>query len=87
MPDWMVEDASFVRIQSARLGYTFNMRNKKYINNVRIYVSGTNLYTFTNYSAYDPNVNAFDSDAIGSGMDMGTLPLPKTYSAGLEIGL
>lgn len=87
LPDWMVEDASFVRIQSARLGYSLNIKKKKYINALRVYISGTNLYTFTKYSSYDPNVNAFDSDAIGSGMDMGTLPLPRTFSAGLEIGL
>lgn len=86
LPDWMVEDASFVRLQSARLGYSYIFKQKKIINSLRVYVSGTNLLTLTKYSAYDPNVNAFDSDAIGAGMDFGTLPLPRTFSAGLEVG-
>lgn len=86
-PDWMVEDASFLRIQTVRLGYAFNLKKKAPIQGLRVFVSATNLYTFTNYSWYDPNINAFDSDALGSGMDYGTLPLPRTFSAGLELGL
>lgn len=86
-PDWMVEDASFLRINSARIGYNFKFKSNNYIQSLRVYVSGTNLYTFTKYSWYDPNVNSFDQTAIGSGMDFGTLPKPRTFSAGIELGL
>ncbi len=83
-PDWMVEDASFVRLQSLTVGYNFNMSNSK-ISAFRIFATGTNLITLTGYSGYDPNVNAFGHNSINSGVDFGTLPQARTFSAGLEV--
>ncbi len=80
----MVEDASFVRLQSLTFGYNFNMGNSK-ISAFRIFATGTNLITLTGYSGYDPNVNAFGHNSINSGVDFGTLPQARTFSAGLEV--
>jgi TonB-dependent starch-binding outer membrane protein SusC len=84
-PDFLVEDASFVRLQSVNLGYRFNLPRGSAINSLKAFVSGTNLITITKYSGYDPNVNAFGQSSLNSGVDMGTLPQPRTFSAGLEL--
>ncbi len=84
-PDWLVEDASFVRLQSVNLGYSFNLPRGSAINAFKVFVSGTNLITLTKYSGYDPNVNAFGQNSLNSGVDMGTLPQSRTFSAGLEL--
>jgi TonB-linked SusC/RagA family outer membrane protein len=83
-PDWMVEKASFIRLQSLTLGYNLNMRNSK-ISSLRVFATGTNLITITPYSGYDPNINAFGQNSINSGVDFGTLPQARTFSAGLEV--
>jgi hypothetical protein len=84
-PDWMVEDASFLRLQSLNLGYSFDLSKSSKINSVKVFVSGTNLYTITKYTGFDPNVNAFGHNSLNSGADFGTLPQPRTISGGLEV--
>lgn len=85
MPDWMVEDASFIRLQSISLGYTFHLLQNLGVESLRVFASGTNLYTITDYSGYDPNINAFGHASISGGLDFGTLPQPRTFSGGLEL--
>jgi TonB-dependent starch-binding outer membrane protein SusC len=84
-PDWMIEDASFVRLQTLTLGYNFKMQRRSPINALRVFVSGTNLITITDYSGYDPNVNSFGHNSLNSGVDFGTLPQPRTVSGGIEV--
>ncbi len=81
----MVEDASFVRLQSLNIGYSFNLSRTSKITAFKVFFSGTNLITITKYTGYDPNVNAFGHNSLNSGADFGTLPQPRTFSAGLEI--
>ncbi|MGV3541320.1 MAG: hypothetical protein ACO1OQ_16005, partial [Rufibacter sp.] len=85
MPDWLVEDASFVRLQSVNLGYTFFLPKWAQIKSIRAFVSGTNLYTWTKYSGYDPNINAFGHLALNRGVDLGTMGQPRTFSTGFEV--
>ncbi|GAA4307355.1 TonB-dependent receptor [Compostibacter hankyongensis] len=85
MPDWMVEDASFVRLQSVTIGYTLHALQHLGVESLRLFASGTNLYTLTDYSGYDPNINAFGNASISRGLDFGTLPQPRTFSFGLEL--
>lgn len=84
-PDWMVEDASYFRLQSVRLGYTFSLSKTGFATALRAFVSGTNLLTLTKYSGYDPAVDAFGGNMLHSGVDFGTLPQPRTFSAGIEL--
>ncbi|AKQ46185.1 hypothetical protein TH63_12025 [Rufibacter radiotolerans] len=85
VPDWLVEDASFVRLQSVNIGYVFNMPKNPIVRSVRAFVSGTNLYTWTKYSGYDPNINAFGHLALNRGVDLGTMGQPRTFSTGFEV--
>lgn len=83
-PDWMVEDASYLRLQSVTLSYTLPKKVTK-IGTLKVYASGTNLFTLTNYSGYDPAVNSFGAQALQPGVDFGTLPSPRVISAGLQV--
>ena len=84
-PDWMVEDASFIRLQSLTLGYTFDLPKKLKVGGIKVFLTGTNLLTITNYTGYDPNVNAFGYDSINSGVDLGTMPQARSYSLGATL--
>lgn len=82
-PDYMIEDASFLRLQNVNLGYDFTIPELLKTAKFRTYVSGTNLFTITNYLGYDPNVNALGNQALMSGVDYGTLPQSRTFSMGV----
>lgn len=87
--DRYVEDGSFLRIKNITLGYTFPkaLLNKAKIENLRVYVNIQNLYTFTKYTGYDPEVGASTQDSSGLtyGLDNGRYPSPAMYSFGLNI--
>jgi len=69
--DAQIEDASFIRIRNVTLGYSIpsNILSKIKLRKLRVYVSGNNLYTFTDYTGYDPEVNAFGQNALLMGID------------------
>ncbi len=87
--DRYVEDGSYLRIKNITLGYTFPkaLLSKAKIENLRVYVNIQNLYTFTKYSGYDPEVGASTQDSSGLtyGVDNGRYPSPAMYSFGLNI--
>jgi hypothetical protein len=81
-----VEDGSYVRLKNINLGYTFN--NPKFIkgiNSIHINASANNLLTWTNYSWYDPDVNAFGNDPARRGVDVYSYPTSKTFALGLKV--
>ena len=84
-----VEDGSYLRIKNLTLGYTFpkKLLEKARIENLRIYCNIQNIYTFTRYTGYDPEIGASTQDATGLtyGIDNGRYPSPTTYSIGLNI--
>lgn len=85
--DLYVHDASFLRVKSLNLGYDF----KKVFHNLplqqlRLYVSGTNLFTFTKYKGTDPEVG-YGPSGWASGIDLGTYPQPKTLLVGVNVKL
>ena len=84
-----VEDGSYLRIKNITLGYNFPSAwmKKIHVENIRIYANIQNLYTFTKYSGYDPEVGASTQDATGLtyGLDNGRYPSPTMYSFGLNL--
>jgi len=83
-----IEDGSFVRLRNVTLAYNLpkSIINKIKLNNVRLYVTGQNLLTFTKYSGWDPEVNADDIVSnIALGYDFYTTPQAKTFMGGLNI--
>jgi TonB-linked SusC/RagA family outer membrane protein len=84
--EW-VEDASFIRLKTITLAYNFDQKLLKKIGfqKARVYVSGTNLLTKTDYYGYDPEVAAFANwgDAV-IGVDLSSYPPAKTYTLGID---
>ncbi|MEM9528253.1 MAG: TonB-dependent receptor, partial [Bacteroidota bacterium] len=87
--DRFVEDGSFVRLKSATLAYSLPTSFLKATNirSLRVYISGTNLITWTNYSWYDPEVNTFGDSNVALGTDFLTYPLARTIQFGINLGL
>ena len=87
--DRYVEDGSYLRIKNITLGYTFpkTWLQKVNIENLRAYMNIQNLFTFTRYTGYDPEVGASTQDSTGLtyGLDNGRYPSPTLYSFGLSI--
>lgn len=83
-----IEDGSFVRLRNVTLAYNLpkSLVNKVKLSNVRLYITGQNLLTFTKYSGWDPEVNADDIVSnIALGYDFYTTPQAKTIMGGLNI--
>jgi TonB-linked SusC/RagA family outer membrane protein len=85
----MVEDASYVRLKNITLGYNLpgSLLQKVSVRSIRVYVSASNLVTFTDYSGFDPEGSSFGTTTAYPGVDQGRYPLTKTYLLGLNIGL
>lgn len=91
--DRFVEDGSFTRLRTLSIGYRLpsdwlRSVSKESISNVRVYLTGQNLLTFTNYSGYDPEIGTGYNQGAGvanQGVDYGVLPQPKTIMAGIQI--
>jgi len=83
--DRWVEDASFLRLRNINLGYTIPLDNIEWIRDLRVYVSGQNLLTFTDYSGFDPEVNISGQDNLLQGFDYGSYPTSKTYLLGVNL--
>jgi len=81
-----IEDGSYIRLKSITLNYRI-LDNKKWnaINSMSVYITGYNLLTFTNYSGFDPEVNAFGNSAVEMGIDYGTYPQSRTIIVGLNV--
>ncbi len=85
---WHVEDGSYLRLQNVSIGYSLpkSILEKINISKLRIYVVGNNLYTWSDYTGYNPEVNlAGGGDQLTPGLDYGVYPLSKTYSLGVNV--
>jgi len=81
-----IEDGSYLRIKNLTIGYSFKNRLGKGKNsNLRFYVSSQNLWTFTNYTGLDPEVNYRGNDNAVIGTDFFTFPQARSYTAGFNL--
>jgi hypothetical protein len=87
MSDRYLEDGSYVRLQLVTLGYDLpkEFLGRISLKGARVYVSGKNLLTFTDYSGFDPEVGRFGTSNIRQGYDLGGYPSARTYLIGLNI--
>ncbi|MEK6481160.1 SusC/RagA family TonB-linked outer membrane protein [Catalinimonas sp. 4WD22] len=84
-----IEDGSFLRMRNATLAYNFPSELLQRINiaSARIYFSGQNLLTFTNYSGLDPENQNQGTGTPSLGVDYLTQPQPRIYMFGINIGI
>jgi hypothetical protein len=90
--DLYIKDGSYMRLKSAQLGYTLplGLTQKVAVQRLRIYVSADNLFTFTSYDGFEPEIasGALDSKSGGYttiGIDRGIYPQSRTISVGANI--
>ena len=86
MSDHQLEDGSYLRVKDVTLAYDLP---NTWLRNIRssalqIAVGAKNIYTFTNYSGFDPEVSRFGADNLSMGADYGTYPIPKLYTISLK---
>lgn len=83
-----VQDGSYFRVKSVNLGYNFprKMLNPFKLESVRVYVAANNLFTFTKYDGYDPEVNSGFVGNLNLGHDFYTPPQIKTITVGINVG-
>jgi len=86
--DRYIEDGSYLRIQNISFGYTFPRKliSKAYISNLKIYANLQNVYTFTKYSGFDPEVGvSYSAGNQLNGVDNGRYPSPRIYTLGINL--
>lgn len=83
----IIEDGSYLRLKTVTLGYTFPkaLIAKAKLSNARVYVAAQNLWTWTSYSGYDPEVSVRNS-ALTPGLDFSSYPRAFTLSFGVNLG-
>lgn len=82
--DFYLQDGNFFRIKTLQLGYSLPkaLISKAHLSRLRVYIMSENLFTFTNYTGYDPE--------IGGGVfsiDRGVYPQARSFMAGVQVGL
>lgn len=85
--DWAVEDGSFLRLNTLTLGYTLPklVTNKLRIQNLRFYASGYNVFCWTNYSGFDPEVSTRRKTALTPGVDYSAYPKSRSLVFGMNL--
>lgn len=85
MSDRFLENGSYFRLKNIQLGYSLpkQLLGKWNIEKLRLYVNADNLFTFTKYSGYDPEL--IPANALTQGVDYGNYPMYQTFTAGLQL--
>ena len=88
-PSRFLEDGSYMRLKNISLGYTVPkpILDKLHLSNLRIYVSGQNVLTFTKYTGLDPELTGTGTTNLTQGIEFFTMPQPKVYMAGISVSL
>ncbi len=83
--NYQVEDASYIRLRNVTLGYTFpTTAFGGTFSGLRLYISGTNLITITDYLGFNPEVNNIEDNVNVQGEDYGAYPLSRVFTLGVN---
>ena len=83
--DRFVEDGSYLRLKNITMNYDIPMRSDNFIKSANIYVTGSNLFTWTNYSGYDPEITTFMYDGLIQGVDWNNKPNSRSVLVGVNL--
>ena len=88
MHSWAIEDGSHIRLSNISIGYTLpkKITSKLSVQNLRVYLTGNNLFLWTKYSGYDPEVSTRGS-GLTPGVDFGAYPRSRTFVFGINLSL
>ena len=86
---WAVEDGSFLRVNNLTFGYTLpkTLTTRAKVQTLRFYVTLNNLYTFTKYTGYDPEVNTRRATPLTPGVDYAAYPRSRAFLFGVNLSL
>ncbi|RKE55940.1 SusC/RagA family TonB-linked outer membrane protein [Sphingobacterium detergens] len=86
MSNRFIEDGSYLRLKNISLGYTFsqNLLKRYQIENLRLYVNIQNLFTWTKYTGYDPEIGSYNQNVLLRGIDYARYPAQRIYTLGLN---
>lgn len=84
---YYIEDGSFLRIKDVTLSYNVSPAKMKKLGITKLqpYLTASNLFTFTNYLGFDPEVNQWGNSGTVQGIDWGTYPQTRTFIVGLNV--
>ena len=84
---WAVEDGSFLRLQQLTLGYTLPSKwtDKIKLSKVRVYASANNLFCWTKYSGFDPEVSVRRATSATPSVDYSAYPRSTAFAFGLDV--
>ncbi len=80
----VVEDASYLRLRTLQVSYTWPTTKLSFLQSARVYITGQNLFTITGYSGYDPEVNSFGQS--NARIDYSSYPLSRIWMLGVNLG-
>ena len=81
-----IEKGSYLRIQTLTLSYNAPLsKTSRVFKNSLIYFTVQNLYTFTGYSGYNPEVGSYGQDNLSLGTDLNPYPPARTFIAGIKM--
>jgi hypothetical protein len=83
----LLEDGSYLRLRSVTLDFALPDRllSRYGVSNTRLYVTGTNLVTWTHYSGFNPDVSSLGIGNVNRGIDVGQYPLAKSFTLGINL--
>ena len=82
--DQWIQDGSYVKLRNISLAYRFTKKMIK-VADIRLALSAQNVYTFTKYKGYDPEVSAHGGTDTSGGMDWFTYPNPRSVTMSLTV--
>jgi hypothetical protein len=82
----LIEDGSYTRLRTVTLAREVPQRFLRgFANSVRLYVTGQNIYTWTKYSGFNPDVSSLGIGNTNRGIDIGSYPLARTITVGANL--
>ena len=85
--DAYIEDGSYLKLKTLTFAYTFPNLDVARIGGLKVYLTAQNLFTFTNYSGYDPEVSYRGASNLQMGEDFGGYPQARTFMAGVKLDI
>ncbi len=84
--DMIIEDGSYLRLSAVTLGFEVptSWLQGRGFSRARLYVTGTNLFTITDYTGFNPEVSSFGVGNVNRGIDVGAYPLARSVTFGVN---
>ena len=83
--DRVIEDGTYLRLNNITVSYDVPTDSVSFIESANVYVTGQNLFTWTDYSGYDPEITTFLYDGLIQGTDWNNKPNSQSFLVGINL--